>query len=217
MNDDVAAIIAALSGKAPAPSAPPPRSTSAASNPAAASPAGPGLGSSDDAGASSSVADGRGAGTVTGIPDPSYVFFRLIPDSPQGPLGALGVPLTAGRSIAVDPRTTPLGYPVFVSTTSAESYPGGSNAPPTAVNRLMFAQDTGGAIRGSVRADYFWGFGPNAGSRAASMKETGRMWLLLPRKLETSVLTASVRTRSLGPAAPLPECVVADPDNCVED
>lgn len=216
VNNDVAAIIAALSGKPPPPSAAAPAQ---APRPAvaSASPAGAGLGSSDGAGAPSGVADGRGTGSVTGIPDPSYVFFRLIPDSPQGPLGALGVPLTAGRSIAVDPRTTPLGYPVFVSTTSAESYPGGSNAPPTAVNRLMFAQDTGGAIRGSVRADYFWGFGPSAGNRAASMKETGRMWLLLPRKLETSTLTASVRTRSLGPAAPLPECVVADPDNCVED
>ena len=218
VDNDVAAIIAALSGKAPPPSS---AASVQAQAPRPATPiasaAGSGLGSSDSAGASSGVADGRGTGAVTGIPDPSYVFFRLIPDSPQGPLGALGVPLTAGRSIAVDPRTTPLGYPVFVSTTSAESYPGGSNAPPTAVNRLMFAQDTGGAIRGSVRADYFWGFGPNAGSRAASMKETGRMWLLLPRKLETSTLTASVRTRSLGAAAPLPECVVADPDNCVEE
>ena len=81
--------------------------------------------------------------------DPSYVFFRQIPDSEQGPVGALGVPLTAGRSIAVDPRTTPLGFPVFIST-------GGSRQ----LNRLMVAQDTGGAIRGPVRADYFWGFGP---------------------------------------------------------
>jgi len=150
-----------------------------------------------------------GAGQATGIPDPSYVFFRLIPDGPQGPLGALGVPLTAGRSIAVDPRTTPLGYPVFVST--------GDPSPTVGtVNRLMFAQDTGGAIRGTVRADYFWGFGPSAGDRASRMKETGRMWLLLPRDLQTSAMTAAVRTRSLGGPAELAECVVPDPDNCVE-
>ena len=89
-------------------------------------------------------------------------------------MGALGVPLTAGRSIAVDPRTTPLGFPVFIST-------GGQ------LNRLMVAQDTGGAIRGPVRADYFWGFGPSAYEQASRMKENGRMWLLMPKTLSASV------------------------------
>jgi len=86
--------------------------------------------------------------------DPSYVFFRVAPDqsSEVGPVGALGVPLTAGRSLAVDPRVLPLGYPVFL-----DAAVGGKREPN--MQRLMFAQDTGGAIRGAVRADYFWGFG----------------------------------------------------------
>lgn len=136
--------------------------------------------------------------------DPSYVFFRQIPDSDQGPLGALGVPLTAGRSVAVDPRTTPLGYPVFLST-------GGT----VGINRLVLAQDTGGAIRGPVRADYFWGFGPGAYAQASRMKENGRMWLLLPRGLSASLAAGSVLTRSAsGPTDK--ECLVADPEFCVE-
>jgi len=193
-DPEVAAIIAALGGKAPVRPAASPAPTPAADSGASPPPSAAAMG---------------GAGQATGIPDPSYVFFRLIPDGPQGPLGALGVPLTAGRSIAVDPRTTPLGYPVFVST--------GDPSPTVGtVNRLMFAQDTGGAIRGTVRADYFWGFGPSAGDRASRMKETGRMWLLLPRDLQTSAMTAAVRTRSLGGPAVLAECVVPDPDNCVE-
>src|SRR3546814_2263912 len=97
----------------------------------------------------------RSSDLVTGNPDPSYVFFRSIGDGPQGPIGALGVPLSPERSLAVDPRTTPLGAPVFISSKE----PAG-NGP---MQKLMFAQDTGGAIRGSVRADFFWGFGDSAG------------------------------------------------------
>ena len=104
--------------------------------------------------------------------NPSYVFFREMPDSQDGPLGALGVPLTAERSIAVDPRSVPLGAPVFLSTTRPNS------AQP--LNRLVLAQDTGGAIKGAVRADFFWGFGKAAGELAGRMKQSGRMWLLLP-------------------------------------
>jgi membrane-bound lytic murein transglycosylase A len=137
--------------------------------------------------------------------DPSYVFFRQIPDSDSGPLGALGVPLTAGRSVAVDPRTTPLGFPVFISTE------GQGAGPP--LNRLMLAQDTGGAIRGPVRADYFWGFGPGAGQLAGRMKESGRMWLLLPRALPMNAGTGGMTTRGGGGDA---ECLVPDPDLCVE-
>ena len=137
--------------------------------------------------------------------DPSYVFFRQIPDSDSGPLGALGVPLTAGRSVAVDPRTTPLGFPVFISTEGQ-----GTGAP---LNRLMLAQDTGGAIRGPVRADYFWGFGPGAGQMAGRMKESGRMWLLLPRALPMSAGTRGMTTRGGGGDA---ECLVPDPELCVE-
>ncbi|MEW5942518.1 MAG: MltA domain-containing protein [Pseudomonadota bacterium] len=103
----------------------------------------------------------------------SYVFFRELPNSLNGPPGALGVPLTAGRSLAVDPRAIPLGAPVFLSATWPNS------AKP--LNRLMMAQDTGGAIRGAVRADFFWGFGPDAGKQAGSMKQSGRMWVLWPK------------------------------------
>jgi membrane-bound lytic murein transglycosylase A len=105
--------------------------------------------------------------------NPSYVFFRELPNHLSGPLGALGVPLTAERSIAIDPRGTPLGAPVWLAT----SRPNSSEA----LNRLMLAQDTGGAIRGNVRADFFWGFGDEAGKQAGGMKQKGRMWVLLPR------------------------------------
>lgn len=105
--------------------------------------------------------------------NPSYVFLRELPDSLSAPLGALGVPLTNEYSIAVDPRTIPLGAPVFLATT----YPN-DNAP---LNRLMLAQDTGGAIKGAVRADFFWGFGESAGAQAGKMKQQGRLWVLFPK------------------------------------
>lgn len=105
--------------------------------------------------------------------NPSFVFFRELPDGLAGPLGALGVPLTGGRSIAVDPRFIPLGAPVFLATTQPNS--------PQPLNRLVMAQDTGGAIRGGVRADFFWGDGSAAGELAGRMKQRGRMWVLLPK------------------------------------
>ncbi len=105
--------------------------------------------------------------------NPSYVFFRELPEGLSAPLGALGVPLTNEYSIAVDPRTIPLGAPVFLATT----YPNDS-AP---LNRLMLAQDTGGAIKGAVRADFFWGFGELAGMQAGKMKQQGRLWVLFPK------------------------------------
>lgn len=107
--------------------------------------------------------------------NPSFVFFRELPDTLPGPLGALGVPLTGGRSIAVDPRFIPLGAPVFLATTQPNS-----SEP---LNRLVMAQDSGGAIKGGVRADFFWGFGNAAGERAGRMKQRGRMWVLLPKTL----------------------------------
>jgi membrane-bound lytic murein transglycosylase A len=105
--------------------------------------------------------------------NPSYVFFRELPRDLPGPIGSLGVPLTAERSIAVDPRVIPLGVPVFLATT----WP--NTADP--LNRLMVAQDTGGAIAGAVRADFFWGFGDPAGNQAGKMRQSGRMWVLLPK------------------------------------
>jgi len=108
--------------------------------------------------------------------NPSYVFFRELPNGLSAPLGALGVPLTEAYSIAVDPRTIPLGAPVFLSTTLPNS------AEP--LNRLMLAQDTGGAIKGAVRADFFWGFGEQAGVQAGRMKQSGQMWVLFPKGAE---------------------------------
>lgn len=102
----------------------------------------------------------------------SYVFFRELPADLPGPLGALGLPLTARRSVAVDPGFVPLGVPVFVATTWPLST--------RPLNQLMLAQDTGGAIRGPVRADFFWGFGEDAAREAGRMKQPLRMWVLLP-------------------------------------
>ena len=101
-----------------------------------------------------------------------YVFFRELPAGPPGPIGSLGVPLTAGRSLAVDAGAVPLGAPVYISTT----WPLSSRP----LNRLMLAQDTGNAIRGAVRADFFWGYGEDAAREAGRMKQPLRMWVLLP-------------------------------------
>ncbi|MDI6746320.1 MAG: MltA domain-containing protein [Rhodocyclaceae bacterium] len=105
--------------------------------------------------------------------NPSMVFFRELPATGSGPPGALGVPLTPERSIAVDPRHVPLGAPVWLATTQPNS--------DQVLNRLMLAQDAGGAIRGPVRADFYWGSGASAGSQAGRMKQRGMMWVLLPR------------------------------------
>ncbi|MBS1216873.1 MAG: MltA protein [Proteobacteria bacterium] len=105
--------------------------------------------------------------------NPRYIFFRELPPGLSGPLGALGVPLTPRRSIAVDPRYVPLGAPVFLATTWPLST--------RPLYQLMLAQDTGAAIRGAVRADFFWGYGDDAGREAGRMKQALRMWLLLPQ------------------------------------
>lgn len=107
--------------------------------------------------------------------NPSYVFFReeKLSEPILGPKGSLGVPITAQRSIAVDPAYIPLGAPVFLSTTHPNS------ALP--LRRLVMAQDTGGAIKSAVRADYFWGFGDKAGEEAGKMKQRGMLWVLLPK------------------------------------
>ena len=105
--------------------------------------------------------------------NPSVVFFREMPIEGGGPPGALGVALTPERSIAVDARVTPLGSPVWLATTRPSS--------DDVLQRLMLAQDTGGAIRGPVRADFYWGSGPDAGAQAGRMKQKGQMWVLLPK------------------------------------
>jgi membrane-bound lytic murein transglycosylase A len=107
--------------------------------------------------------------------NPRVVFFREEPlselDAAFGPRGAQGVPLTPGRSIAVDKDSIPYGTPVWLST------PG----PVLNLNRLVIAQDTGGAIVGAVRADYFVGWGPEAGEIAGRLKQPLAMWALWPR------------------------------------
>ena len=108
--------------------------------------------------------------------NPRYVFFREEPLSNPalGPRGAQGVPLTPGRSIAVDPKSVPYGTPVWIDTT--EPY---SSAP---LQRLVLAQDTGSAIVGAVRADYFWGWEGDAAEQAGRMRQPLRMWVLWPRR-----------------------------------
>jgi membrane-bound lytic murein transglycosylase A len=112
--------------------------------------------------------------------NPSFVFFRELPlaDPASGPIGAFGVPLLAGRSIAVDTRYVPLGAPVFLATTFPASA--------TPMTRLVLAQDSGGAIRNPVRADFFWGSGAEAGALAGRMRQQGRMWVLLPKGMKPS-------------------------------
>ena len=107
--------------------------------------------------------------------NPRFIFFKeealLGAEALLGPKGAMGVPLTPGRSIAVDPGSIPYGSAVWLS----------SGGPQTALNRLVFAQDTGSAILGAVRADYFVGSGDAAGEVAGRLKQDMTAWVLLPR------------------------------------
>ena len=109
--------------------------------------------------------------------NPSYVFFREL--SGDAPLGAQQVPLTPGRSLAVDRSFLPLGVPIWLEAT----YPRPDGQGDLPLRRLFIAQDTGGAIRGPVRGDVFWGTGADATAIAGRMKHPGRYWLLLPRSL----------------------------------
>lgn len=115
--------------------------------------------------------------------NPSYIFFRVIDGAMQslgpnqGPIGAQGVALTPGRSLAVDRRFLPLGIPIWLDTTDPLD-------PGEPLRRLVVAQDTGSAIKGPVRGDLFWGFGASAAMRAGLMKQPGRYFLLLPRRIK---------------------------------
>lgn len=115
--------------------------------------------------------------------NPRMVFFREEPltQPEQGPLGAQGVPLTPGRSIAVDRDAVPYGTPVWLDSTEPQPW---SATPPPArpLQRLVVAQDTGGAIVGPVRADYFWGWGDEAQAQAGRTKQPLRLWALWPRQ-----------------------------------
>jgi membrane-bound lytic murein transglycosylase A len=107
--------------------------------------------------------------------NPRVVFFREepLPDPLVGPRGAQGVPLTPRRSIAVDVLSIPYGASVWLDTTEPLTS--------TPLRRLVMAQDTGGAITGAVRADYFWGWGDDAEAQAGRMKQPLRLWVLWPR------------------------------------
>ena len=108
--------------------------------------------------------------------NPRFVFFKELPGNVSadlGPTGALNVPLTTERSIAIDLQAMPLGAPVFLATSKPLS--------DQALQKLVMAQDTGKAIVGGVRADYYWGSGDTAGEMAGRMKQNGKMWVLLPR------------------------------------
>jgi membrane-bound lytic murein transglycosylase A len=114
--------------------------------------------------------------------NPRVVFFREEPlsDPEQGPLGAQSVPLTPGRSIAVDRDSVPLGTPVWLDSTTPQTW---SSTPPPSqpLQRLVMAQDTGGAIVGAVRADYFWGWGDEALTQAGRTKQPLAVWVLWPQ------------------------------------
>lgn len=115
--------------------------------------------------------------------NPSYIFFTQRDAALEGPLGSLGVALTPERSVAVDPAYIPLGLPVWLDATLPDG---------TLLQRLAFAQDTGGAIKGPVRADLFIGRGTEAGRLAGEMKQRGRLYVLLPKPPQP-VSTLSLR------------------------
>lgn len=121
--------------------------------------------------------------------NPSYVFFRELPapkDDSDGPPGAQGVALLPGRSLAVDRGLHAMGLPVWLAATRPSAVPPHDDLP---LQRLMVAQDTGGAIRGAVRGDVFWGHGPEAENIAGRMKHAGKIWLLLPKAVAARLMT----------------------------
>ena len=111
----------------------------------------------------------------------SYIFFRETPlgDTALGSTGSLGVSLTPLASLAVDQRIHALGAPLYVAAQG-----------PDPVRGLVVAQDIGGAIRGPVRGDIFFGFGPDAERRAGAMKASGQLYLLLPNPLAAKIGTS---------------------------
>jgi membrane-bound lytic murein transglycosylase A len=120
----------------------------------------------------------------------SYVFFeeRAIGDPRLGAVGAQGVPLTPEASLAVDLTIHALGIPVWLDTTTPDA---DASKPDQPFHRLLVMQDTGGAIRGPVRGDVYWGYGPDAGSIAGRMRSEGRMTVLLPRSVAARLGTSA--------------------------
>lgn len=117
--------------------------------------------------------------------NPSYVFFNLLPPDIKGAIGAQGVVLTGGRSMAVDPTYVPLGTLLWLNSTWPsvlnEGIESGNPVPEKKLQRLMIAQDTGGAIKGPIRGDVFWGTGEAAENIAGHMKQSGTYYLIIPK------------------------------------
>jgi len=111
--------------------------------------------------------------------NPSYVFFRKVTKVPadKGPIGAMNRSVTTGRTLAVDPRYTPLGAPVWLEKDGRDK-----------IRRLMVAQDTGSAIKGAQRADIFYGTGDKAGRAAGKIRDPGRMVVLMPTQTAFSIV-----------------------------
>ena len=128
--------------------------------------------------------------------NPRFVFFRAEAegDPSLGPAGAEGVPLTPLGSMAVDTSLHPLGVPMFVQTTAPGL--GGD------WSGLLIAQDTGGAIKGPVRGDIYFGTGPEAGERAGTMNAPGRLWVLLPRAVAERMRAEGYASLDMAPVAP---------------
>lgn len=118
--------------------------------------------------------------------DDSFVFFQEAPlgDPALGSPGSEGVPLTPGASLAVDPHLHPLGAPFFVAAIAPDP---DAAKPDRPLDRLLISQDTGGAIKGPVRGDVFWGFGSSAEAIAGRMKSHGQFFVLLPKRLAANL------------------------------
>lgn len=116
--------------------------------------------------------------------NPSYVFFREVNQVPadKGPLGAMNRSITTMRSVAVDPKFTPLGAPVWIEKDGADP-----------IRRLMIAQDTGSAIKGAQRGDIFFGTGDEAGRKAGRLRDPGRMVVLMPIQRAYAYLPENVQ------------------------
>lgn len=128
--------------------------------------------------------------------NPRFVFFRALPegDAALGPEGAQAVPLTPLSSMAVDTDIHPLGVPMYVQTTAPGL--GGDWA------GMLVAQDTGGAIKGAVRGDLYFGTGPEAGERAGTMNAPGRLWVFLPKGVAARIHMSDMATLGFHAGAP---------------